>query len=55
MPSNDSAFAFTPSKLRHDVVEKAASQATPRAANQGVVLDMGEASRLEGFRMNGCR
>ena len=22
---------------------------------QAVVLDMGEASRLEGFRLNGCR
>jgi hypothetical protein len=56
MPSNNSVFSFTAPKPRHDdVTQKTASQASSCSTGQAIVLDMGEASRLEGFRLNGCR
>ena len=57
MAGNDSIFAFsTPKPRRSEALRTAQPQAAPAACDDhDVVLDMGEASRLEGFRQNGCR
>ena len=55
MPSNDSIFTFSTPKPRSSEAARAPTPADPRSNSHGVVLDMGEASRLEGFRQNGCR
>ena len=57
MAGNDSIFAFsTPKPRRSETMRTAPAQAVPQQCDEhDVVLDMGEASRLEGFRQNGCR
>jgi len=57
MAGNDSIFAFsTPKPRRSETLRTAPAQAVPQQCDEhDVVLDMGEASRLEGFRQNGCR
>ena len=56
MAGNDTMFKFSNAKPRPDqVVRGAEPKADTSCDNHSVVLDMGEASRLEGFRQNGCR
>ena len=48
-------FRFSNPKPRPVEVVRGAPAKADRAWDEHVVLDMGEASRLEGFRQNGCR
>jgi hypothetical protein len=56
MAGNESMFKFSNAKPRPvQDVRGATPKANAGCDDHGVVLDMGEASRLEGFRQNGCR
>ena len=56
MAGNDTIFKFSSAKPRPvETVRGATPKADPACDDHGVILDMGEASRLEGFRQNGCR
>jgi hypothetical protein len=56
MAGNDTMFKFSSAKPRPDQAVRGATPKVDTACdNHSVVLDMGEASRLEGFRQNGCR
>jgi hypothetical protein len=56
MAGNDMMFKFSTAKPRPvEAVRGATPKADPGCDNHSVVLDMGEASRLDGFRQNGCR
>jgi len=56
MAGNDTIFRFSNAKPRPvEGVRGAAQKANAGCDEHDVVLDMGEASRLEGFRQNGCR
>ena len=56
MANNEFIFALTDPKPRAKTAKRETlAQAGPCSTGQAVVLDMGEASREEGFRQNGCR
>ena len=56
MGRNDKISGSTCFKPRpNDGLEKQQVQAKPRVPSPAIVLDMGEASREQGFRLNGCR
>jgi hypothetical protein len=58
MTGNDVTFAPTPIKKPSPAGATARPPfiaAPDRPLTQAVVLDMGEASREQGFRLNGCR
>lgn len=57
MTDNDVMFAPPPTKSTDPAtpVEPPFIAAPQQPANKSVVLDMGEASREQGFRLNGCR
>jgi hypothetical protein len=56
MAGHDAIFTFAQPKARpSEVVRGAPPKADLVCDDHTVVLDMGEASRLEGFRQNGCR
>jgi hypothetical protein len=56
MAGTDTIFRFSNTKPRPvEAIRGASPKADPGCDEHNVELDMGEASRLEGFRQNGCR
>ena len=54
MTGNDLMFAV-PSKTTAAGLSSRAPVAAPQTNKPATILDMGEASREQGFRLNGCR
>ena len=52
---NASEAKYPKPTLKSEPAEKASVPMMFRRSDTVVVLDMGEASREEGFRLNGCR
>jgi hypothetical protein len=56
MAGNDMLFSFgKPKPRRSTAARETVAHAESCSTAETVVLDMGEASREEGFRQNGCR
>jgi hypothetical protein len=57
MTGSDLFFATPPTKpcATGATAQTPAPPVATRAAKKPIILDMGEASREQGFRMNGCR
>lgn len=55
MPNTDTIFAFPPAQAGVKDAPPQRSAAVERSKEPKVDLDMGEASREEGFRLYGCR
>ena len=55
MAGNDTIFKFSNPKSRPVEVLRDTPAKADAACDDHIILDMGEASRLEGFRQNGCR
>ena len=55
MTVNPPAFALALKNAKFKQSQSKRAVSLPRMARTQVLLDMGEASREEGFRLNGCR
>lgn len=55
MSDNTTIFAFPPSKPEAKIDQAPVAVEGSSIKKPAMVLDMGEASREQGFRLNGCR